>query len=123
MLEIWLLLRDSMLDSLGEDCDRVDWFETYQQKSGNMWNAMREVPNKCGGSCLCISRSIMTRKSGSWIENKGPGKGFKGKLGRLCVNAAVYHIWRVRNLLTFEQQDTRVEQVVDKFVLIVLHLE
>ncbi|GAA0165580.1 hypothetical protein LIER_40013 [Lithospermum erythrorhizon] len=40
------LLRDTMLGSMGEDCDRVEWFRTYQHKSGNMWSALREVPNK-----------------------------------------------------------------------------
>ncbi|GAA0142264.1 hypothetical protein LIER_03204 [Lithospermum erythrorhizon] len=36
-----------------------------------------------------------------WIVVYGLGKSFVSKLRRLCVNAAIYHIWRARNQFIF----------------------
>ncbi|GAA0184442.1 hypothetical protein LIER_31730 [Lithospermum erythrorhizon] len=35
-----------MPSNLGGYYDRVEWFETYQHKTSNVWNGLREVPNK-----------------------------------------------------------------------------
>ncbi|GAA0158903.1 hypothetical protein LIER_15812 [Lithospermum erythrorhizon] len=40
------LLGDGMPGNSREDCHRVEWFEVYQHKSDNVWNFLREVPNK-----------------------------------------------------------------------------
>jgi hypothetical protein len=33
----------------------------------------------------------------SWGAAELQGKGFKASLGRLCLGATVYHLWRQRN--------------------------
>ncbi|KAG9158857.1 hypothetical protein Leryth_017889 [Lithospermum erythrorhizon] len=38
-----------------------------------------------------------------WLLSKGIGKSFKSRLRRLCVAAAVYHIWKARNRRIFEE--------------------
>ncbi|GAA0159090.1 hypothetical protein LIER_15957 [Lithospermum erythrorhizon] len=47
-----------------------------------------------------------------WIASKGLGKGFKGRLRRLCITTMVYHVWRVRNDVVFNKGIMEIGHVV-----------
>ncbi|GAA0164487.1 hypothetical protein LIER_20108 [Lithospermum erythrorhizon] len=77
--------KNLLLATLSDAEDRMVWFEADRHCTSLVWDGIR--------------------------VRTGLRKGFKSKLRRVCITAAVYHIWKCKNVVVFENRVLEVELV------------